>query len=327
MVSKWLPRYMENPFQKNAKKGAESVSVVDHTACLQYVTKTWLENEARQLLKKIMNRSLSNDDLHGGAYTGGAGIAYAMLRASSSSFTHDRKESTKYGKRILMLHLEAVRKKESNRETCYLLGSLSIYVVCILYEKTNEGSKRMIDHITEIGHHIACGDVLGDGDDELLAGRVGFLAAVMTLREHFSHKTIPDDCVEKVVNKIIASGRSYASSKQFKMPLMYQYHGRHYLGAAHGLMGILQMLLCFVEFLDEKAKSDVLETLDWIVSLQLKNGNIPSKVEEEKVDRGENELVHWCHGATGAVHLMIVAYLRTHNEKYLKSADAALNLI
>lgn len=98
MVSKWLPRYMENPFQKNAKKGAESV------------TKTWLENEARQLLKKIMNRSLSNDDLHGGAYTGGAGIAYAMLRASSSSFTHDRKESTKYGKRILMLHLEAVRK-------------------------------------------------------------------------------------------------------------------------------------------------------------------------------------------------------------------------
>lgn len=79
--------------------------------------------------------------------------------------------------------------------------------------------------------------------------------------------------------------------------------------------------------MDEKAKSDVLETLDWIVSLQLKNGNIPSKVEEEKVDRGENELVHWCHGATGAVHLMIVAYLRTHNEKYLKSADAALNLI
>uniref|UniRef100_A0AAF5PHE5 LanC-like protein 3 n=1 Tax=Wuchereria bancrofti TaxID=6293 RepID=A0AAF5PHE5_WUCBA len=315
MFSKWLPRYMENPFQKNAKKGAESV------------TKTWLENEARQLLKKIMNRSPSNDDLHGGAYTGGAGIAYAMLKASSSSFNHDREESTKYGKRVLMLHLEAVRKKESNRETCYLLGSLSIYVVCILYGKTNEGNKRLIDRITEIGHLIASGDVLGDGDDELLAGRVGFLAAVMTLREHLAHKTIPDNCVKKVVNKIIASGRSYASSKQFEVPLMYQYHGRHYLGAAHGLMGILQMLLCFVEFLDEKAKSDVLETLDWTVSLQLKNGNIPSKVEEEEVDRGENELVHWCHGATGAVHLMIVAYLRTHNKKYLKSADAALNLI
>lgn len=26
MSSKWLPRYMENPFMKNPKKGAESVS-------------------------------------------------------------------------------------------------------------------------------------------------------------------------------------------------------------------------------------------------------------------------------------------------------------
>uniref|UniRef100_A0A0R3RTC9 LanC-like protein 3 n=1 Tax=Elaeophora elaphi TaxID=1147741 RepID=A0A0R3RTC9_9BILA len=142
-----------------------------------------------------------------------------------------------------------------------------------------------------------------------------------------AYKVIPDACIGNVVNKVIASGRSYAASKRFKVPLMYQYHGRHYLGAAHGLMGILQMLLCFVEFLDEEAKSDVLKTVDWILSLQLKNGNIPSKVEEEGIDQGENELVQWCHGATGAVHLMIVAYLRTRNEKYLKSADAALNLI
>lgn len=77
------------------------------------VTKAWLENEAGQLLKKIMNRSLSNDDLHGGAYTGGAGIAYAMLRASSSSFNHSREESMKYGRSVLMQHLEAVRKVRS----------------------------------------------------------------------------------------------------------------------------------------------------------------------------------------------------------------------
>ncbi|EFO26306.1 hypothetical protein LOAG_02178 [Loa loa] len=315
MSSKWLPRYMENPYQKNPKKGAESV------------TKSWLENEAEQLLKKIMNRPSSNDDLHGGAYTGGAGIAYALLRASSSSFNHNQEESMKYGRHILMQHLEAARKEESNRETCYLLGSLSIYVISILYEEKNERSKRLIDRIIEIGRLIASTDVLGDGDDELLAGRVGFLAAVITLREHMAHKIIPDDCIGNVINKIVASGRSYASSKLFKVPLMYQYHGRHYLGAAHGLMGILQMLLCFIEFLDGQAKSDLLETLDWIVSLQLKNGNIPPKVEEKGVDRGENELVHWCHGATGAVHLMIVAYLRTRKEKYLESADAALNLI
>ncbi|VDN43794.1 unnamed protein product [Gongylonema pulchrum] len=99
---------------------------------------------------------------------------------------------------------------------------------------------------------------------------------------------------------------------------MYRYYGCHYLGAAHGVMGILQMLLCFSEFLDGQAKKDTIETLDWIVSLQLKNGNFPAEVEERGIDLGEDELVHWCHGATGSVHLMIVAYLRTHNEHYLK---------
>ncbi|KAM3725970.1 LanC-like protein [Dirofilaria immitis] len=315
MSLKWLPRYIENPFQKNPNKGAESVTIA------------WLENEAEQFLRKIMNRSSNIDDLHGGAYTGGAGIAYAMLRASSSSFNHRCEESMKYGRRLLMQHLEAVRKNELNRETRYLLGSLSIYVICILYEKRSEKSKQLVDRIIEIGHIIGNSNVHGDGDDELLGGRVGFLAAVITLREHMAQKIIPDNCIGIVVSKIIASGRSYAASKRFKVPLMYQYHGRHYLGAAHGLMGILQMLICFIEFLDEDAKSDVFETLDWILSLQLKNGNIPSKVEEEGIDRGENELVHWCHGATGAVHLMIVAYLHTRNEKYLKCANAALNLV
>lgn len=79
--------------------------------------------------------------------------------------------------------------------------------------------------------------------------------------------------------------------------------------------------------MDEGAKSDVLKTVDWIVSLQLKNGNIPSKAEEEGVNRGETELVHWCHGATGAVHLMIVAYLRTHNGEYLKVSIVSILLI
>lgn len=55
-------------------------------------------------------------------------------------------------------------------------------MICILYEETSERSKQLIDRIIEIGRLIANNDVLGDGDDELLAGRVGFLAAVITLR-------------------------------------------------------------------------------------------------------------------------------------------------
>lgn len=307
---------MKNVYWEDPEKGAE------------LVTEGWLQNEAQKLLKKITKKSLSDNDLHGGAYTGEAGVAYAVLRASSSPcFREQQEELLGYGRQILQQHVKAAKKNELDREICYLLGSLSVYVVSILYDKDNDACKQLVDRVIEIGHLIASGDLHGDGDDELLAGRAGFLAAARTLREHTGRKVIPDDCVKTVVDKIIASGRSYAASGRFRVPLMYRYHGRHYLGAAHGVMGILQMLLCFFEFLDKQARSDVLETVDWIVSLQLTNGNIPSKMEDRDVDRGENELVHWCHGAAGAVHLMIVAYLRTHNDKYVNCANAALDLI
>lgn len=95
-----------------------------------------MEDEAGQLLKKIMNRSSNDDDLHGGAYTGGAGIAYAMLRASSSSFNHSREESMKYGRRILMQHLEAAKKvnfKHSSKKTVALVLSIDLMNAVALF--------------------------------------------------------------------------------------------------------------------------------------------------------------------------------------------------
>uniref|UniRef100_A0A183F0C8 Glycosyltransferase family 2 protein n=1 Tax=Gongylonema pulchrum TaxID=637853 RepID=A0A183F0C8_9BILA len=121
------------------------------------------------------------------------------------------------------------------------LGSLSVYVVAILYEGGNE--QEPIDRLIESGNLIASKDVSGEGDDELLAGRAGFLAAALTLREHIKKKIIPDHCIRGVLNKMIDSGRRYAAAGRFPVPLMYRYYGRHYLGAAHGVMGILQMLL------------------------------------------------------------------------------------
>lgn len=33
---------------------------------------------------------------------------------------------------------------------------------------------------------------------------------------------------------------------------------------------------------------------------------------------GENELVHWCHGATGVIQMLISAYITLNDDKYLK---------
>lgn len=57
------------------------------------------------------------------------------------------------------------------------------------------------------------------------------------------HEIISNSRVKKVIDCIIDSGRRYAERHKSPAPLMYQYYNVEYLGAAHGLMGILQMLL------------------------------------------------------------------------------------
>lgn len=42
---------------------------------------------------------------------------------------------------------------------------------------------------------------------------------------------------------MVDSGRQYSAEKGSQFPLMYQYHGTEYLGAAHGLCAILHMML------------------------------------------------------------------------------------
>lgn len=52
-----------------------------------------------------------------------------------------------------------------------------------------------------------------------------------------------DKRIVELCQVMIESGRQYAAEKRSPFPLMYQYHGTEYLGAAHGLCSILHMML------------------------------------------------------------------------------------
>lgn len=58
-------------------------------------------------------------------------------------------------------------------------------------------------------------------------------------------QVIPEAVTRQVAEKMILNGRKLAASLKSSPPLMYHFHNRHYLGSAHGLMGILQMLLTY----------------------------------------------------------------------------------
>lgn len=52
-----------------------------------------------------------------------------------------------------------------------------------------------------------------------------------------------DSLVRGVVAAILESGRSLARQRKSRVPLLYQWHDKDYLGAAHGTAGILFMLM------------------------------------------------------------------------------------
>lgn len=71
--------------------------------------------------------------------------------------------------------------------------------------------------------------------DELLYGRVGYLYALQLVSLHCSDiasDLITDDTRLEVIKKIIEHGRKGAVDG---WPLMWSWHDRHYLGAAHGV--------------------------------------------------------------------------------------------
>ncbi|EAW59455.1 LanC lantibiotic synthetase component C-like 3 (bacterial) [Homo sapiens] len=120
--------------------------------------------------------------------------------------------------------------------------------------------------------------------------------------------------IKSICQAILDSGKQYAIKKRKPFPLMYSYYGTEYLGAAHGLSSILQMLLSYHEHLKPSDRELVWQSVDFLME-QEQNCNWPPELGET-IER-ENELVHWCHGAPGIAYLFAKAYLVSKKPQYL----------
>lgn len=154
-----------------------------------------------------------------------------------------------------------------------------------------------------------------DLPDELLYGRAGFLWASLFINRHLGKETIsPAEMVRQnflsclvmfivhqteahfvilfqsaVVTEIFKNGRKLGG--RGRSPLMFEWYGEKYWGAAHGLAGIMHVLMHFALKPDER--EDVKETLNCMIKNRFPSGNYPASEEDKRRD----VLVHWCHGA------------------------------
>ncbi|XP_039783750.1 lanC-like protein GCL2 isoform X2 [Panicum virgatum] len=154
--------------------------------------------------------------------------------------------------------------------------------------------------------------------NELLYGRAGYLWACLFLNKHLSEKTIPLEHINSVAKDIIKEGRKLSSKGS--SPLMYEWHGKKYWGAAHGLAGIMHVLMHTELKLDEQ--DDVKNTLLYMTKNRFPSGNYPSS-EGNESDR----LVHWCHGAPGVALTLAKAYEVFHDDHFKQSAADAAEVV
>jgi hypothetical protein len=113
--------------------------------------------------------------------------------------------------------------------------------------------------------------------DELLYGRSGYLYTLLLLRDRLGPDSVPSCLVRGVVAAVLQSGREMAASVGSRAPLMWSWHDKVYYGAAHGLAGILAVLLQATDHLTPAELAEQIRpTMDYLVNTAFPSGNFPS---------------------------------------------------
>ncbi|XP_074656099.1 lanC-like protein 3 [Tubulanus polymorphus] len=285
------------------------------------------------IIESTVDRSIlqgqppTHKNCDGGLYVGCAGVAYSLYYLSRKSVLQRNKDRwLKQAEEYINVSLEFTRSKR-NRDptTSFLLGAGGVYAVgTLIYNQMGrtELANQLADNYAKLSHHVVPLNFLRCGSDELFVGRAGYLCGAFLLNNSF-RPVVSTEAISSICASVIQSGREYAARIKFKhAPLMYAYYDTEYLGAAHGLSSILQMILNCPEFLtaNPQALNDVHQTVDFMISLMQPNGNIAPAMDELRKPRPESEeLIHWCHGAPGIVYLFAKAYLVWKDEKYLRA--------
>lgn len=132
------------------------------------------------------------------------------------------------------------------------------------------------------------------GSNEWLYGRAGYLYILRLCRTHFEKQTgmqkavtLLDNTIQRTVEYILS------------IPRPWMWHGKEYLGAVHGYIGIVaQIILSLPRDRITQAKHTIEDILNHLLDTQLDSGNFASSAE--KLGSGKDDrLVQFCHGSPG----------------------------
>ncbi|XP_059476634.1 glutathione S-transferase LANCL1-like [Neocloeon triangulifer] len=283
---------------------------------------TQLKKCAESLLV-ILDRHLQSthdQDSDYSVYTGSAGIALMYFHISQ---IQNAKKFLKLAEVLLEPSLPKLKGKRLSLMTGDA-GPLAVAAAVHWHLGNKEKSTAICQRLTDLLPRVL--DLKSDLPDEVLYGRAGYLLALLFVRNNTTESNVDVRSIQKVVSATLASGKMLAASDPNGPPLMYEWHGKKYLGAAHGIAGILFVLIQSMEYLSEEKKDElehlICQTLDFVLNLCFPSGNFPSSI-----GNNSDRLVHWCHGAPAFVPVLCLAYKVFAQERYLHAAETCAKVI
>ena len=127
-----------------------------------------------------------------------------------------------------------------------------------------------------------------EAPNEWLYGRAGYLYLLRLVRGSFLEDKealqVIDDTSEEVIDAIMES------------PRPWKWHGKAYIGAAHGAIGIITQVVLTDPRMAPKLEAE----LGALLSYQYESGNFPSSIPP-----GRDRLVQFCHGAPGVISSLL----------------------
>jgi hypothetical protein len=148
------------------------------------------------------------------------------------------------------------------------------------------------------------------GVNEVLYGRAGYLLCLSALYRYGLEveegKIVA--AARRALTAVLSDGRRAhhygKKSHDSQRPLWWEFHGKAYLGAAHGDSGILYAILCWYHLLDDEEKRLFHRSVS-ALGRRLLHPLAPHAGHWDETDA--EELMHWCHGPPGHVSLFAKA--------------------
>jgi len=259
-------RYIETPGKGQSQR---LLSIGDTSGCLQ--------GALEDIIANYPPRSRYQQEALQGLCSGPTGLAYLLLRVSTM-----RPELTVLGQPAI------------HWANCYISGSrghnlrLGSHGCGISDEKLAYGAVKAavtkdISHVRQFVQSVEQVIAVQEYPDETVYGRAGTLYLLRMVRHWVPGcEKLVDPCVAEISNTIMNRGPHW------------KWHGKRYLGAVHGDIGIITQLVLTSPELAPRLESVV----DRLLGMQLEDGNWPSSEESGSNGKG---LVQFCHGAPGFV--------------------------